>query len=1023
MGTDGPRIQFNVLGPLEILQAGSALDVGPPKRRALLIRLLLEHDRPVHVDRLCEDIWEGNDSSSGALSTVQAHVSRLRAVLEPERDRRAPATVLVREPPGYALRVPAEARDTVRFEQHVETARRLLSLGHPDQSLPELKKAFALWRGPALADVADLSFAAPEIARLGEALLAARELRLAALMAMGRHDQAAAEAEELIESNPLREAAWLALIRALYLAGRPAEALTRYEKIRALLADDLGLEPGPALRDLQVAILRHDTATLGPGGPGLVSSGHDAAEQQGVRDDAERAVEQDVRDVPQDAPGVRGLELCALPPAVDDLTGRESEIAELERVPDAAAGDPQRGTRTVIISGLGGIGKTSFTVAAAHRLRDRFPDGHCFIDLRGMDERPLDPAEALDRMLRALGIGHRDIPGPLEERASLYRSLLEDRRVLVVLDNAANEAQVRPLLPGGDGSLVLVTSRQLLTGLDAAHRKSLEVLSRPDGIALLARIVGQERVAAEPEATAEVAELCGQLPLALRIVGNRLASRPAWTVRHLARQLRSEQRRMAALTAGDIQVRAAFTLSHRQLDTTGKRLFRRASLVPGPDWSPSLAAAAAGTDPLTAEEVIDKLVEANLIQQAPREGRYRFHDLMRLFARERLTEEETEAERDAAAQEMITWLLRTATTAGRFFDPEAPAQTDPAGPLPEESPGAGHREAEEWLDDEITNVLLAAHQAARAGRHREVIALSDALTWYSDVRLQAQPWHELYGMAAEAARAVGSREDEAVQLNYLGWSLFFCQGRLHEGLDAHTRALALAREIGDRGQEAWALGYIAAVLRRMGRPQEGLEHSRQAIALFQEVEGDGYHVGKRYAQGQLARALAALERFDEALELHREFLAFYEDPPAGLPTSHVVGSQGLGHQRIGESLAALCRWQEAADAYRRAGQCFRAVGEHWQEGRAVFAQAVATHRLGDAATARSQLQDALALFEESGERLEHARALHALAAVDDDLGELGAAKAHRLESLRLCEGLGAGDEARRLRDILREELG
>ncbi|MEJ3745313.1 helix-turn-helix domain-containing protein [Actinomycetes bacterium KLBMP 9797] len=677
-----------------------------------------------------------------------------------------------------------------------------------------------------------------------------------------------------------------------------------------------------------------------------------------------------------------------LPADLIDMTGREEALAPLiaqataaDRA--AAAPDPGLADRAaygvvavadrepapaapviLAIHGPPGVGKTSLAVAAGHRLATRYPDGQLFIDLRGTAPEPVDPAEALAAFLRTLGAAGDRIPATPPERAALYRTLAHDRRLLVVLDNAADEAQVRPLLPAGSRCLVLVTSRRPLSGLAAVRHRALDVLPEAAGHALLRSIV-DDRADAEPEATAELARLCGGLPLALRIAGNRLASRPGWSVAYLADQLRDQQARLTALTAGDLSVRAAFAVSYGQLSEVAAALFRRTALVVGADFGVDLAAEAAGVPRTAALPALEELVDAGLLGTSGE--RYQFHDLVRLYARERLAEDEAPAGIRAAEHRMVDWLLCRTAAAGASFAPEAdPAgadssgdtgQTaDPTAPAGVEIGWPAHRENGAWLAREAAHWWPALRAAARAGRHADVVRVVRALHWYSDVATHQHPWHEIFQLGVTSARAAGDREGEAVLLNFLGWALYFCQDRNDDGIVAHRAALAVARAIGDQREEAWALTYLASITARTGDPAAAVAPCERAVALFTTI---GYRAGLRTARGALASALAAVGRIEEALDMHRAILASFETEVTGAPG--LVG-QAAASLAIGGDQAALGRWAEAAAAYAAAADLFARSGTGFGQAHAAYRHGLALRELGDEAGARVSLHRAADLF-------------------------------------------------------------
>ncbi|OZV77020.1 hypothetical protein CA850_24955 [Micromonospora echinospora] len=697
-----------------------------------------------------------------------------------------------------------------------------------------------------------------------------------------------------------------------------------------------------------------------------------------------------------------------LPAALPDLAGRAEILARLSALAaDVTAGRPDTAS-VVVLHGPPGIGKTSLAVAAGHRLSPAFAGGQLFVDLQGVGPGgPVDPAEALAGLLRSLGVPDSRIPVSPAERGGLFRTLTRDRPLLVVLDNAANEAQVRPLLPAGRGCLALVTCRRPLTGLAGALRQPLDLLAPAAGRLLLAAIVGADRIAAEPAAADQLVTLCGQLPLALRIAGNRLASRPQWSVGWLVDLLRDQRRRLTVLTAGDLGIRSAFEVSYRQLDPTAARVFRRAALIPGADFEPALAAAVAGTDEETATTALEELVEAGVLLTTG--DRYQLHDLVRLYAHERLDAEERQSCRTRAHDQVVDWLLRRTRQAGAMFEP---------GACRADSPFDDDRAAAYWLDRESGNWLAALRDAARSGRHTDVVAVARALHWYSDATSHRHPWEEIFSLGVAAARAAGSPRDEAALLNFLGWARYFCQDRNTDGLATLAQALELARRIGDRREEAWALTYTAAIHIRTGRAGSAIDHCRRAVALFREI---GYTLGEHSAASAQGTALAALGRFAEAAELHREVLVFHGRGNDLSRTGAAVARAGA-MMSLGADLAGTGRWRDAADEYARARRVFHRCGATFSEANAVHRYGLALRALGEVDAAAEALRAALDLYAALSCPWWEAQTLSALAALADAAPDRAAeARLLRQRAFDRCGELDA-PEVRTLRDTLRRDL-
>lgn len=657
---------------------------------------------------------------------------------------------------------------------------------------------------------------------------------------------------------------------------------------------------------------------------------------------------------------------CALPPDVADLTGRDRALEVLAAIADRAE------TSVAVVHGPPGAGKTSLAVRAGYRLADRYPDGCFFFNLRGMDARPLHPAEVVHRMLLALGVEESRVPASEAERSDLYRELLRDRSTLLVLDNAADEAQVRPLLATGRRSLVLVTSRQVLGGLAAVARLALDVLGPAESVGLLAAIAGS-RVAAEPEAAARVAKLCGHLPLALRIAGNRLASRPKWTVEHLAGQLADERRRLTALTAGDLQVRTAFEMSYRQLGGKAALLFRRLSAVPGASFTPELAAVAAGMDRYEAEDTLEELVDVSLLDTAETPGRYVFHDLVRVFAGERLAEEEPNHEETRTR--VARHLLGTAVAAAGFYGPDA--RDTPTDLL------ADKDDADAWLAAETSGWLGALRWASARGLHREVLDLATAMHWYSDQRGRGETWVEVFTAGVAAARALGSVRDEAVQLNFLTWTLCVLLRRPADALALHGEAWNAAVACGDVREQAWAMHYRAASQMHSGELESARESAGRARELFRAAD---YPLGEQISSSCLGLVLHGLKRYEEAVDVHRSLLAGVR---AGvLDLSPVMTAEMLGSLlvRTANSLAELGRWPEVLETATEAVEHSVAATAPNTTSDARALRGLALYRLGELAEARAELLEAVAVAT----RQRHRRLVHALevlAEVHDELGD------------------------------------
>ena len=515
-------MRFRLLGPLEVWAGGDWQGIGAPKWRSVLAALLINAGQIVPVDVLINEVW-GERPPAKAGNLISIYVLRLRRLLG-DTD----STVLVTRAPGYLLRLAPGDTDAQVFETLVREGGRAYAAGDPERAAAQLAEALALWHGSPLADVPATTLVETEADRLTELNLDAAELRIKAELACGSHAQVIPELRRLLADHPLRENLWLLLMQALDGAGRHAEALDAYGQARNVFAEELGVDPGTELRQFYAHLLAEDEDRARDTGdaPGSISAGTVAPSPGPPRSSPALAEAGRRRSVPAPA---------QLPADVADFTGRGDQVKHLCDVLSSASADDDSGVvRIALVAGSGGLGKTSLAVHAAHRVRASFPDGQLYVDLLGATPQPVPPADVLARFLRDLGVDGREIPVDEDERAARYRTVLAGRRLLVVLDNARDAAQVRPLLPGTASCAVLVTTRSRMPDLASTRLVDLNVLDDDEALVLFTRIVGDERAAAEPEATAELLLACAGLPLAIRICAARLAARSGWTIRAMA---------------------------------------------------------------------------------------------------------------------------------------------------------------------------------------------------------------------------------------------------------------------------------------------------------------------------------------------------------------------------------------------------------------------------------------------------------------------------------------------------------
>ncbi|MFD8756192.1 ATP-binding protein [Kitasatospora sp. NPDC059577] len=753
------------------------------------------------------------------------------------------------------------------------------------------------------------------------------------------------------------------------LAGhRVAAGLTQEElaaaagvSLRALGDMERGRTRGPQRRTVRAL-----AAALGLDGEqaealdGAARSGR----PRGVRPGPERVVAQagpggQARAEPPVAAGQSAL---ALPRDIADFTAREGVLAALVGL---AADDRPAHPRVVLVSGQPGLGKTAFALHAAHALAPRFPDGQLSLDLGGMSAQPLSPRDALGQVLRALGVEDASVPAGTEERAGLYRALVRERRLVLVLDDAADEGQVRPLLPGSGPAVTIVTSRNALPGLESVHRLSLDLLAPAEAAGLLARIAGRERIEAAPDATAELAGLCGYLPLALRIAGQRLVARPQQPVAHLVRQLAAEENRLDLLETGDLAVRPAFELSYRRLPAESRLVLRRCALTAGPDFTAVVAAAYAGRSPARTELLLEQLVDTGLVQPATPD-RYRLHDLVRLYAGERLAVDETPGELAAARTRAGRWILDRAAAYGLRFDPEHARDAGAAG-----SAGAASAhltEAARWLEYEHPEWLAALHHAQQAGRYREVVDTAEAMHWFSDRLLSWGIWAEVFQLSVDAARALGDRQAEAVHVNYLAWTYVTCLHRYQRGIELASEGLELARQLGDREQQGWALTYLASGLRYLRRHREAIDAFHRAANAFAEVDNRSARIGRLVTLRGAANCLRESGRAEEAVDTRRRALAGALELVErwSAPLMNLLAAM-TAHE-LGLDRAALKRWPAAEKAFRQALAHYEAVGRPDSMTKTLTELGTALIEQGRAEEARELLTEALTDLSANGPR-------------------------------------------------------
>lgn len=925
-------MRFGVLGPLLVHDGSADRRIVAPKQQVILATMLLDANRVVSVERIAENLW-AQAAPGGAHKTLQTYVMRLRRSLGDAAER------LRTETRGYRFVVQDGELDLHRFTALVEAAR--ASSGEQDwaSAAELLRDALGVWRGQPLQGVQSVALSG-EVDRLAELRLDALSARIDADLHLGRHEALVPELRDLVVRQPLLERAHAFLMLALYRASRRADALAAFRSARTVLAEELGIEPGQELQRLHGRILNADPALSD-----LVSA---AREPRG---------EPQPEPLPEPGPG-SGPVPAQLPRGVGDFTGRGRE---LERIKDLLSHDPPGGTAApavCVIAGAGGMGKTALAVQAAHAVRDRFPDGQLYLDLRGADRHALDPGHALAELIRGLG-GGSSLPDGVAGRSAAYRTLLAGRRVLVLLDDAGDIQQVRPLLPAEPRCCVIITSRSRLAGLEDCVRLELGSLSPGEGASLFGKVVGDERPRSEPGAVARIIELCGGLPLAIRVAGSRLAVRRTWRLESLVGRLEDTARRLDELQTDDLQVRATLDMSYRHLTGDQARAFRLLAVPDVDSLSVWHAAVRLEVPTQKAETLLENLVDAFLLEPAGPE-RYRYHDLTRMFAREAASMTESAEALAAADGRTLTAyaeLLAHAAAAARpgyLDDVPAVLRFDTA------------EQALDWLDREYRAIggliVQAGHSPAGTvgtvgpdGTVGVAATMLYRVQWYLRSRGHWQLWRDAASAVIDGAVHAGSaaaelvgrqssgllalltgRFDEsdenlsaAVRLaEGLGDSLEMARVLNRRGLlgsqrgfyrDAvadHEAAAALFKRLGNRLGECVSLVNIGKCLRQSGEPAQARAHLERALALSEEL---GESENAIMARHHLAACHSELGDQETAIPAQQACLAFTREHGLREGEAFALAELGRALLRAGRALEALDTFEKAMELFRDLG--------------------------------------------------------------------------------------------------------
>jgi DNA-binding SARP family transcriptional activator len=906
-------MRYRVLGPLRVWDGSSWSAIRAPQQRVVLAVLLAESGRTVSTDRLVDEVW-GEQPPRAATSALQNYVHRLRRQL-------ADGSRLVTRHRGYELIAGDEDLDADEFRRLVDSARGRLATGQGEAAITHLTDALDLWQGPAAADVPPGPTVTAWAAGLERHRLATIEQLMGLRLDRGRHAEVVDELSRLVEAHPLREQLHAQRILALYRSGRRGEALAAYRRARRVLVDELGVEPGPELRELQRAVLADDP-------------------QLAIRSESGQPVP------------------AQLPPDLAGFAGRRTPLDRLDSLL------PPAGSAMVIavVSGTAGVGKTTLAVHWAHRIADRFPDGQLYVNLRGFDPSgsATEPAAALRGFLDALAVAPQRIPSDLDAQVGLYRSLLAGRRVLIVLDNARDAAQVRPLLPGSPGCLVAVTSRNRLASLvatEGARPLVLDLLSPDEARELLAHRLGADRAAAEPAAVDEIIARCARLPLALAVAAARAATHPGHPLAALAAELGETRSSLDGLAAGDpgSDARAVFSWSYRTLTTGAARLFRLLGLHPGPDTTIAAAASLAGLPVDQVRPPLEELTAAHLLtEHAPR--RFGFHDLLRTYATELAGTHDPEDVRRAACHRMLDHYLQTAYAGARLV-----YENRPPIAVPRPQPGvattdlAGHDQAMAWFAAEHDVLLAVVARAARDGFDPYVWQLAWSLDHYFHRRGYWREWDATQRLALGAAIRRGVPAAQAHAHRFIG-SANFWLSRYEESHAHFGRAVELYESLGDANGLNRTLCLLTGLLEKEKRYADALGQAQRALKVSR---AGGDRIGEATALNAAGWQHTQLGDHRQALAYCQRALVLFQeagDRCGQAPTWH---SLGYAHHQLGEHRPAI-------DCYRHALRLARELGNRYIETEALAQLGDSYHALGDTEAAGTAWQDALAILEDLG---------------------------------------------------------
>ncbi|MBQ0851856.1 tetratricopeptide repeat protein [Streptomyces sp. BH-SS-21] len=905
-------LRLSILGPLRAWHRGTELHLGPPKQRSVLALLLVRAGRPVPVHHLVDSLWDG-DPPERAVNVVHRHVGALRRLLEPGLTQRSEARVLVRAAGGYRLDVGEEALDLHRFRTLRDAGQEAADHDRPGEAADLLLAALALRSGPTAATLPPGLRSHTDFAAVDAEYFRAAQAAAETALVSRRTQQALPLLGQAAQEDSLNEVLQAGFIRVLAAEGLTARALEQYRRVRGRLADELGVDPGPELRAAQADVLR-----------GTVSPTADTPPRTSA---ATAATTAPTASAPPASPASEGrspalVRPAQLPAALRVFSGRRTEIERLDSLLPA-------GTRTsVAIGGAPGVGKTTLALHWAHRAAHRFPDGQLYLDLRGYDPSgdPLTPSTAICHFLESLGIPSERVPAGLDSRTALYRSVLAGRRCLIVLDNARNAEQVRPLLPGGPGCFTVVTSREQLTGLVASAGTSLltvDVLTVAEAVDFLTRRLGRPRVERSREAALAIIEHCGRLPLTLAVVCARAESRPGTPLAEVAAELERSRDSLQAFTLSGTSdpvtdTRSVFSWSYRALTGQAADAFRRLWLSPSPDVSPQAAASLTGLPMEKTRQVMSELHRANLwIEYGS--GRYGTHELLKRFGQEMSRAEDTTASVEGARQRLYDHYLHSAHHASSAVNTHREHPT-----LPPPAPGTqvmtftGTAGTADWLHHEMPALHAIAVRDTYHGEGVRPWRLAAVLELILDRSGRRQEQTEIQSAALLAAQRAGDAQGQAQMHRSLGFAL----GRTQQGDQAARhleQALVLFAEAGDLLGEALTHRYLAFLRNAMEAHEQALTHYEAALALYRTAR---HELGIASVTNEVGWTRILLRDFEGAVEYCQRAVDIARRVGNRNVEAASWDSLGVAHHRLGREPEALRALHRALEHYRRLGDAY-----------------------------------------------------------------------------------------------------